>query len=240
MRILPDDQLERSLVVVAHPDDIEFWLGGTVARWTAAGADVTYCILTDGDAGGFDESIPRSEIPGIRRAEQQTAAKIIGVSDVRFLGLGEEEVRFSPGIRSELVRIIRQVRPQRVVTWSPEWNWARFRSCHPNHRATGEITLAAIYPDADNRFAHMDLLREGLEPWRVREIWLFNSPDPGHYVDITEFLDKKVAAVRAHASQVGNRPELAAELRARIEPNTAAAGLSEGRLAEAFQVVFNK
>jgi LmbE family N-acetylglucosaminyl deacetylase len=218
---------------------VEFWLGGTVAHWTAAGAEVSYCVLSDGDAGGFDENVPRADIPGIRRAEQQAAAELLGVVEVRFLGLSEDEVRHGPQVRCKLVRMIRQIRPQRLVTWSPEWNWARFRSCHPHHRATGEATLEAVYPDAGNRFAHMDLLDEGLGPWRVPEIWLINSPHPDHYVDITDVFDKKVAAVRAHDSQVGNRPNLAAELRARIEANTAPAGLPPGRLAEAFQVVFN-
>lgn len=239
MKVLADSRLERVLVVVAHPDDVEFWLGGTVARWTSAGASVWYCVLSDGDAGGFDDSVPRADIPQMRRAEQLEAAKILGVTDVSFLGLGEDEVRRGDSLRSLLVRLIRSIRPQRVVTWSPEWNWDRFRSCHPNHRATGEATLEAIYPDAGNQFAHMDLLAEGLGPWRVPEIWLINSPHVNHYVDITGVFDRKVAAVRAHASQVGNRSDLAGELRARIVVNTAAAGLAEGRLAEAFQVVFN-
>lgn len=196
-------------------------------------------MLSDGDAGGFDEDVPRAAVPRIRRTEQQEAAKVLGVATVRFLGLGEDEVGHSPQVRRELVRVIRHIRPQRLVTWSPEWNWARFRSSHPNHRATGEAALEAVYPDAGNRFAHMDLLSEGLEPWTVPEIWLINSPHPDHYVDITDVFDQKVAAVQAHESQVGNRENLAAELRARIEPNAARAGLPPGRLAEAFQVVFN-
>src|SRR4051794_24020575 len=165
--MLPDEALERALVVVAHPDDVDFWLGGTVARWVAAGATVSYCVLTDGDAGGFDETVPREAVPEMRRAEQAAAAEVLGVAGVEFLGLGEHEVKDSPRVRRELVRVIRRQRPQRVVTWSPEWNWRRFRSCHPNHRVAGELTLSAIYPDAENRFAHMEMLEEGLEPWRV-------------------------------------------------------------------------
>jgi LmbE family N-acetylglucosaminyl deacetylase len=241
MTARPEDPVDRALVIVAHPDDIEFWLAGTIAMWVAAGTRVTYCVLTDGDAGGYDETVPRSEIPQLRRTEQLAAAKVLGISDVRFLGLGEDEVRCSPHLRRELVQLIREIRPHRVVTWSPEWNWARFRSSHPNHRATGTVTLEAIYPDADNKFAHMDLLADkSLAPWRVPEIWLINSPRPDHYVDITEVFDKKVAAVSAHRSQVGNRPNLASELRARIEPNASLAGLPHGRLAEAFQVVLNQ
>jgi len=143
-------------------------------------------------------------------------------------------------LHENLVRVIRQVRPQRVVTWSPEWNWRRFRSCHPDHLATGAAALTAIYPDAGNPFALTHLLKdEGLEPWTVKEAWLINSParEVNHYVDITETFDRKVAAVRAHARQVKDAGSLPKRLRERIAQNTAAAGLAADRLAEAFQVV---
>ncbi len=126
------------------------------------------------------------------------------------------------------------------MTWSPEWNWQRFRSCHPAHLATGTAALRAIYPDAGNRFALPHLLEdEGLEPWTVREVWLINSPalEVNHYVDITATFDRKVEAVLAHASQIKNPVTLRERLRDRIAPNTAAAGLPPGRLAEGFQVV---
>jgi LmbE family N-acetylglucosaminyl deacetylase len=236
--MLAEHEVERALVIVAHPDDAEFWASGTIAHWTDAGVAVTYCVLTDGETGGYDASIPRDDIPRIRRTEQQQAAALLGVRDVRFFGLAEGELRPDDmRLRRELVRIIRQVRPQRIITWSPEWNWQRFRSCHPDHRATGEITLSAIYPDAGNQFAHMSLREEGLEAWTVREAWLINSPHVNHYVDITETFERKVAAVRLHKSQTGNRQDLTAEQRERIATNTAAAELPADRLAEAFQVV---
>jgi LmbE family N-acetylglucosaminyl deacetylase len=238
---LHDRDVERVLAIIAHPDDAEFWFGGTIARWTDDGIHVTYCVLTDGSGGGFDPDVPRAEIPDIRRGEQQQAAKLLGVSGVTFLGLDEQTLLDERReVHENLVRVIRQVHPQRVVTWSPEWNWGRFRSCHPDHLVTGAAALAAIYPDASNPFALAHLLEEeGLEPWTVREAWLINSPERevNHYVDITETFDRKVAAVRAHASQVRDPESLADRLRERIAPNTAAAGLYEGRLAEAFQVV---
>jgi len=234
-------EVERVLAVMAHPDDAEFWLGGTVARWTDAGIEVSYCVLTDGDAGGFDPRIARDEMPRIRRAEQEQAAALLGVHQVRFLGLAEGAVeRAGERLHADLVRVIRQVRPQRVVTWSPEWNWQRFRSCHPAHLATGTATLRAIYPDAGNRFALPHLLAdEGLEPWTVGEVWLINSParEVNRYVDITGTFGRKVAAVLAHTSQIKDPATLRERLRDRIAPNTAAAGLPAGRLAEAFQVV---
>jgi LmbE family N-acetylglucosaminyl deacetylase len=239
--VMPDREVERILAVAAHPDDAEFWLGGTVAGWAERGIEVSYCVLTDGEGGGFDPSVPRQEIPGIRRAEQRRAAEVLGVKSVRFLGLPEEGLRgLRRELHEELVREIRRVRPERVVTWSPEWNWQRFRSCHPDHLATGAATLEAIYPDASNRFALPDLRdSEGLEPWTVREVWLLNSPprEINHYVDITNTFDRKVAAVQAHVSQVKDADTLSSRLRERIAGNASAAGLADGSLAEAFQVV---
>lgn len=241
MSVLLDDHVQRVIVLVAHPDDVDFWLGGTVVRWTDAGVAVTYAVLTDGEAGGFDPATPRSEVGRIRRAEQEAAAAVLCVKDVRFFGLAEDSLlQPSRELHVEVVRLIRQVRPQRVVTWSPEWNWQRFRSCHPDHLATGALTLRAIYPDAGNPFALMALRDdEGLDPWTVPEVWLINSParEINHFVDVTAEFERKVAAVQAHHSQVGNRRQLAEELRQRVAANTAAAGLPEDRIVEAFQVV---
>jgi LmbE family N-acetylglucosaminyl deacetylase len=238
--VLHDRDVERVLAIIAHPDDADFWAGGTVAQWTDEGIQVTYCVLTDGSGGGFDPDVPRPEIPYIRRAEQQQAAKLLGVSEVKFLGLGEQSLLDDRReLHERLVRVIRQVRPQRVMTWSPERNWKRFRSSHPDHLATGAVALTAVYPDAGNPFALTHLRDEGLEPWTVREAWLLNSPERevNHYVDITETFHRKVAAVRAHTSQVRDPESLPTRLRERIAQNTAAAGLAAGRLAEAFQVV---
>jgi LmbE family N-acetylglucosaminyl deacetylase len=232
----------RALVVVAHPDDAEFWAGGTIAVWCDEGTHVSYLVLTDGDAGGFDPAVARADIPAIRRAEQRQAAAVLGVTDVEFLGHREGSLT-TPGndLHLQLVRAIRRTRPHRVITWSPEWNWARFRSCHPDHLATGTATLHAIYPDAGNAFAHPTLTEiEGLAPWTVAEIWLLNSPHVNHFVDITATFDRKVAAVAAHPSQTAPHPDLAAHLRRRIEDNTALAGLAPDRLAESFQVVYNR
>lgn len=241
--LLTDDrEIERALVIIAHADDAEFWAGGTIARWADAGVAVSYLVLTDGEGGGFDENVPRSDIPAIRQEEQRKAAAVLGSSDVRFLSWAEGDIVLGRDARREIVRVIRQVRPQRIITWSPEWNWQRFRtSCHVDHRATGELALTSIFPDAGNPFAHPSLRdEEGLEPWRASEIWLLNSPQPDHYVDVTETFDRKIAALRAHESQTAHRDKLVEEMRDRIAPNTPAADLPEGRLAEAFQVVLNE
>ncbi|MGH3566409.1 MAG: PIG-L deacetylase family protein [Pseudonocardia sp.] len=237
-----EDRPPRVLVIVAHPDDADFWAGGTVATWTSAGVDVTYLVLTDGDSGGFDPSVDRKELSLMRRTEQRRAAHILGVSEVRFSGRCEGELSANDvTLRREVVRVIRTVRPNRVVTWSPEWNWSRFRtSCHIDHRSTGELALASVYPDAENSSAHKELFNlEKLAPWTVNDIWMLNSPKPNCYVDVTEMFDRKIEALRAHESQIAGRDKLADEMRERIALNTVAAGLASDRLAEAFQVIRN-
>jgi len=237
--LLDEADVERVLVVIAHPDDAEFWAAGTIAQWTDAGVGLTYCVLTDGENGSHDPDLPEDQIPGVRREEQRKAAELLEVGDVRFLGLDEGLIDpASRELHEYLVRIIRQVRPQRVMTWSPERNWARFRSCHPDHLAAGEATLRAVYPDAGNRLALRSLYEdEGLDGWTVAEAWLLNSPHVNRYVDITGTFARKRAAVAAHHSQVGDRRDLAVDLRARAAAVAAEGTLPEGRLAEAFQVV---
>jgi LmbE family N-acetylglucosaminyl deacetylase len=236
--VLADDEVDRVLVVVAHPDDADFWAGGTVVGWTNAGIAVTYCVLSDGDSGGFDPQVPRSAIPAIRRAEQEAAADVLGVADVRFLGYPDGHIESSYALRRDITRLIRQVQPTRMLTWSPEWSWRPFQRNHPDHRAAGEATMSSVFPDARNPFAHPELFNEErLQPWEVHEVWLIGSPSPTHYVDVTDLFDRKLAALQAHKSQTAHRDRLAEELRERLAPNGQAAGLPADRLAEAFQVV---
>jgi len=236
--VLADGDIRDALVVVAHPDDVDFWAAGTVASWTDAGTTVTYCVLSDGDSGGFDPQVPRSAIPGIRQAEQKAAAAVLGVSDVRFLGYSDGCIEPTYALRRDITRQIRQVQPARMLTWSPEWSWRRFHRNHPDHRAAGEAALSAVFPDARNPFAHPELLNEeGLEPWEVGEVWLMGGPSPNHFVDITDVFDRKIAALRAHESQTAHRDRLQEEMRERLAPNNQAAGLPADRLVEAFQVV---
>jgi LmbE family N-acetylglucosaminyl deacetylase len=133
--------------------------------------------------------------------------------------------------------VIRQVKPDRVLCPSPERNYQRIPASHPDHRAVGSATLDAVYPDARNPFAFPELADEGLQAWTVREVWLFGSPDPSHFVDVTETFSRKVAALRAHESQTGHMDGLEEFLRTWLSRAAASAGLEEGRLAEAFQVL---
>ena len=230
--------VERVLVVTAHPDDVDFGAAGTVASWVAAGTSVTYCVVTDGDAGGFDPAVPRADIPGIRRAEQVAAGHCLGVDDVRFLGYRDGELTVTHGLRRDISRVIRQVRPERMVIQSPERNWQRIQASHPDHLAAGEAAMCAVYPDARNPFAHPSLLQdEGLADWVVPEVWMMASPQPNVAVDVTEWWAAKLAALRAHESQTAHMDDLAERVSGWMAATAAAAGLPEGRLAEAFHVV---
>ncbi|HEV2891714.1 MAG TPA: PIG-L deacetylase family protein [Frankiaceae bacterium] len=231
-------ETERILVVTAHPDDVDFGAAGTVATWTDAGIAVTYCIVTNGDAGGFDPDVPRSDIAGIRQAEQRAAAEAVGVTDVRFLGYPDGRLTVSLELRRDISRVIREVRPQRVLTHSPQRNFERIYASHPDHLAVGEAALCAVYPDARNPFAHPELAADGYEAWTVAETWLMASPGAGHVVDVTDVYDRKMAALRSHVSQLPGVPEeLDTMIRGWLTMNASTAGLPEGRLAEAFQVL---
>lgn len=230
--------VERVLVVMAHPDDVDFGAGGTVKAWTSAGVEVTYCIVTNGDAGGFDPAVPRDQIPAIRQAEQRAAGEVLGVHDVRFLHYRDGELTVTHGLRRDISRVIRQVRPDRVLLQSPERNWERIYASHPDHLAAGEAALYAVYPDARNPFAHTELLRdEGLDAWSVTETWLMGHPAPDYVVDVTDHMDAKLAAIRSHASQIEDDVVMGDRVRMWLGLQAERAGLPAGRFAEAFKVV---
>jgi LmbE family N-acetylglucosaminyl deacetylase len=233
---LPD--VRRVLVVVAHPDDVDFGAAGTVARWVDAGLDVAYLLVTRGDAGGFDET-PRDRMPVLREAEQRAAAKAVGVEQVDFLdGYRDGTLTPSLDLRRDITRAIRRYRPDRILTSSPIRRWDRIAGPgHPDHLAVGEATTCAIYPDARNPFAFPELLREeGLEPWVVREVWYQGGPDPDHAVDVTATFPHKIAALAAHATQTSHE-DVVPRMRAIAELNARTAGLPAGSLAEAFTVL---
>ncbi len=232
-----DDGVERVLVVVAHPDDIDFGTAGSVATWTDQGIDVSYCLVTSGDAGGDDRSQPRAEMAAQREAEQTTAAKHVGVSDLYFLRYPDGRVEYDLELRRDISRVIRQVRPQRVISMSPERNFERVYASHPDHLATGQATMAAVYPDSRNPFAHPELLDEGLEPWTVPQLWVGLRGESNVYVDTTDVFDRKLAALSSHESQIGDPEWVETLLREWGGANAQQAGLPEGRLAEIFYAI---
>src|SRR3954471_7156168 len=220
--------VERVLVVTAHPDDVDFGAAGSVATWTDAGVEVTYCVVTDGDAGGFDPAVPRDQIGGIRRAEQTAAASMVGVSDLIFLGYPDGRLEATIELRRDISRVIRQVRPNRVVTQSPERNYQRIYASHPDHLAAGEATLCAVYPDARNPYAHPELAAAGFEAWAVDEVWMMVGTKPDRFVDTTEVLDRKMKALLSHVSQMTNPDGIETMIRDWGALNAKAAGLPEG------------
>ena len=236
--MLNDAEVARILVIVAHPDDVDFGAAGTIAQWTDAGIDVRYCIVTNGDAGGSDPSISRADMGRLRQAEQTAAAKQVGVTELTFLGYPDGRVEATLELRKDLSRVIRMVRPDRVVCPSAERNDTRIGTSHPDHRAVGSAALDAVYPDSRNQFAFPELLaEEKLEPWTVREVWISASPEPTHYVDITDTFPRKAAALRAHASQIADFDQLQERLLGMTTRLAEQGGLPEGRLAEAFLVI---
>ena len=229
----PLDDVQRVLCVFAHPDDADFGAAGTIARWVSEGLEVSYVLVTRGDTGGFDET-PREQMPLLREAEQRAAAAAVGVKQVEFLdGYTDGIVTPSIELRRELTGVIRRYRPDRILTSSPLRRWDRFAGpSHPDHLAVGEAVTCAVYPDARNPFAYPELG----EAWTVREIWYLGGPNPDHAVDITDFFDRKMAALGAHTTQVSHMTDLEKWMRERLGASAVDLGLPEGRLAEAFSL----
>jgi LmbE family N-acetylglucosaminyl deacetylase len=227
------------LMVVAHPDDIDFGSGGSVATWTAQGHRVEYCLVTDGDAGGFDEGISRTDMATLRRDEQAAAAEILGVGDLHFLGWPDGRIYVTHELRRDLTRVIRRVRPDRVVTQSPTRNLRSMYGSHPDHTAVGEATMCAVYPDARNPFAHPELyLEEGLAAHTVSEVWITHMGEGAdHYVDTTDAFDRKVEALRAHKSQTAHMDDLRGRMWGWGRSQAKAAGFEPERTAEGYVVL---
>jgi LmbE family N-acetylglucosaminyl deacetylase len=232
-------EVDRALVITAHPDDVDFGAGGTIAGWTKAGIEVAYCICTSGDAGGFDDT-PRDQMAALREREQRAAADELGVQDVTFLRYPDGRLTASIELRRDISREIRRFRPGLVLSQSPEIWWRRIGASHPDHRAAGEAALAAVYPDARNPFAHPELLEnEGLDAWTVPQLWLMAAPDERQnvVVDITDTVGQKISALRAHHSQTAHLPNLEDLIRSWGRGLARRHELPDGRLAETFQSV---
>lgn len=241
MAPIADSEIERVLVVTAHPDDLDFGASGTIAGWVQSGIEVSYCICTNGDQGGQDPTVPREEMPKIRQREQRDAGAVVGVTNIEFLNYRDGWLEPTIELRKKIVREIRKVKPQRMVIQSPERNWERIFASHPDHMAAGEAAIQAVYPDARNAFAFEDLMKEeGLDPWTVDEVWVMSTNMADHYVDITENFHLKIAALKSHVSQVEHNPDLEQMVRSWGERNAQALGLPEGRLVETFKIVSTK
>jgi LmbE family N-acetylglucosaminyl deacetylase len=193
---------ERALVIVAHPDDMEFGSAAAVARWTKQGKEIVYCLLTYGEAG-IDGMAPE-ESARVREAEQRTSAAIVGVDAVEFLGLPDGVLEYGVGLRREITRVVRRHRPEIVITnnFRDTWDGATMLN-QADHIATGRATLDAVR-DAGNRWIFAEqIANEGLERWDgVREVWISGSPQSRHAVDITDTFDLGVESLKAHAAYI--------------------------------------
>ena len=199
----------RVAVVVAHPDDAEFSCAATVAKWAREGQEVSYVLLTSGDKGSSDPTMTPERLVATREAEQRAACDLLGVREVVFLHQTDAMLVPDLTLRRELVRVIRRLKPHAVVCQDPTVYWSGQNYInHPDHRAAAQVTLDALYPAARDRMTFPELLAEGLEPHAVNEVYLLAPAEPDHWIDVTETMPIKFAALRAHASQiVGWDPE---------------------------------
>lgn len=205
------------LVVLAHPDDPEFFCGATLALWASQGHKIHYCLLTCGDKGRNDHNrdLPAAELCQIRHAEQNAAAKILGVQSVKFLGYEDGTLVPDLTLRRDICREIRRYRPEIVVTCDPQNLFASYGLNHPDHRAAGQATLDAIFPAAGNELFFPELKREGFEPHSPAEIWVSLSSQPNTSLDVTATWENKIRALMEHKSQIGDPQKLAERMRAR-------------------------
>ncbi len=194
----------RVLVISAHPDDIEFGCAGSVARWVDEGAEVTYCIVTDGSTGTSDPELAGERLAGIRRDESLQAAKVVGVEDVIFLGYLDGYVEPTLDLRRDLARVFRRAQPQRIVVMDPMPLPGGWFVNHPDHRAVGQASLDITVTAGTTPGHFPELLGEGLAPWRgLRDIYVTGPGGGETAVDISSTVDRKIEALRAHVSQVG-------------------------------------
>lgn len=193
-----------AMVVVAHPDDAEFMVAGTVAKWARAGAEVTYVIVTKGDKGSEDPAMTPTKLTEIREAEQRAAGALLGVQHYEFMGYPDGYLVHTLELRKDLARLIRKYRPEVVMCFDPS---NRFFSDnytnHPDHRASGDATVDAVFPTARDRLTFPELLVDGYEPHKVSQLWMGSAKDPNVWVDIGDTLPLKLAALGAHPSQLG-------------------------------------
>ena len=229
-------KIERVLGVFAHPDDPEFFAGATFARWAAEGADITFLMATSGDKGSAEPEMTHERLIEIREEEQRRAAAALGVNHVIFLRYRDGELEPSLELRKDITRAIRQFKPDVVVTLDPTRWYSATSINHPDHRAIGEATLAAVFPTARDRLNYLEMEREeGLDVHKTRQVYIAGTPNPNVKVDVTDYLDVQINALREHKSQISDMDGLAKRLRERkVDPESPE---NAPRLIESFHVV---
>ena len=236
-RVEPPDNWEspqRILVILAHPDDPEFFCGGSIARWTHAGHHVSYCLLTCGDKGTQDRSLTPDALCSLRQEEQNAAAAVLGVDQVRFLDYPDGYLVPDIQLRRDITRVIREEQPDVLVTCDPTNLYVKETYLnHPDHRAAGQATLDAVFPAARDHLSFIELWRdENLEPHIVREVWISLPGEANVTLDVTEYWEMKLQALHLHKSQIGDPALLDERLRSRHAPETT---LENPRYVEKFK-----
>ena len=194
------------LVVMAHPDDAEFGSGGTIARWAAAGKEINYVLCTSGDKGSSDPNVSPLQLAKTRRAEQVNAAHALGACDVAFLSYEDGTLTNTIALRRDIVREIRRFRPDAVICQDPTMRFGGTRYLnHPDHRAAGDACLDAVYPSARDPHVFPELLLEGFEPHKVREVFMSTTQNADVWIDVSDCFERKLEGLREHKSQVGDR-----------------------------------
>ena len=195
---------ERAMFIYAHPDDIEFGVAGTAAKWAQEGCEVTYVVITDGNAGSHEEGMTSERIAAIRREEQRAAAKAAGAKHCIFLGYHDGMLQPTLALRKDLVRAIRRYKPNVVVCGDPTFYYSETYINHPDHRAAAVAALEAVFPTAEMPLAYPDLADEGLAPHKANYVYISHAQDADLYVDISDTIDTKIEALRQHKSQLGD------------------------------------
>ncbi len=224
------------LVILAHPDDPEFFCGATLARWAKAGHEITYALLTCGDKGRNESNahIPGHALCGLRHEEERKAADIIGVGQINFLDMDDGYLIPDLSLRKEVVRIIRKAKPEVLVTCDPQNLFATYGLNHPDHRAAGQVVLDAVFPAAGNELFFPDLLEEGLLPHTPKEVWASLTSQPNITMDVTDTWDIKIQALKEHKSQIGDPAKLEERMRSRIAEGSS---LENPKYEENFRVI---
>lgn len=195
---------QRAMFIYAHPDDIEFGVAGTAAVWAKHGCEVTYVVITDGNVGSHEAGVSAAQLAEIRRAEQTAAAEVVGASCI-FLGYDDGLLEPTLALRKQLVRLLRQYRPNAVVCGDPTLYFPGDNYInHPDHRAAAQVALDAVFPAAEMHLLYPDLAEEGLEPHKINYVYISRPVSgPNYYVDISETMALKIEALRRHVSQLG-------------------------------------
>ncbi len=230
-------QARSVLIVVAHPDDAEFMAAGTLAKWAREGKEVNYVVCTAGDKGTSDRDMSPAVLAEIRRGEQREACDRIGAKELVFLGYEDGVLLNTLQLRRDVVRMIRRFKPDVVVCQDPTSRWsAQGYLNHADHRAAGDATLDAVYPSARDPHVFPDLLTEGLEPHKVREVYVGGTNTPDVWIDVSDTIDVKVHALYAHESQVGPAVRPNRDLEKLVKERAAIVGAPQGLpYAESFK-----